>query len=549
MRLASLRLGSARLYVAVVAWCVAALPLLAAAQGTSPLIDAVKRQDAGAVRALLAKRVDVNTAQPDGFTALHWAAQRNDLGLVETLLAAGANARAATRYSVTPVYLAALNGNAPMIERLLSAGADANAVSHEGQTLLMTAALAGKPDAVRLLLTRGANVNAVEPYKGQTALMWAAVEGNTAAAEVLLEAGADLKAKSKGGFTPLLFAVREARLDTVSALLARGANANDVAPDGTSALGMAVVNAYFELAALLLDRGADPNLPDPRGSPLHTLAWLRKPGADGAAGVGNTPQGPPLPTGKVSALELAAKLLAHGANPTVRIEWQEPTFGKEGGTARNPPNIRLGRHLLSYRGATPFYVAAKNGDVQLMRLLVDGGADPKMPTLAGITPLMVASGLDYWEGESPGPFTGVSEAERVEAVKLALALGNDVNAHAIFGDYPMAGDKSYTLLYYPHNIDDLLTLGVGDPRWSGSTALVGAVVSGQPSIVQLLVDRGARLDATTVLGWTPLDVAEGVFFANAKKEFPPAAGILRKAMTERGLPVPPRPALATTATP
>ena len=170
-----------------------------------------------------------------------------------------------------------------------------------------------------------------------------------------------------------------------------------------------------------------------------------------------------------------------------------------------------------------------------MRLLADHGADPKIPTKAGITPLMVAAGLDYWEGESPGPFTGVSEAERLEAVKLALALGNDINAHADFGDYPMTGDTAYTLLYYPLNIDDLLELGVGDPRWSGSTALIGAVVSDQPSIVQCLVDHGAHVDAKTKLGWTPLMVAEGVFFANAKKEFPQAAAILRKAIAAQGL--------------
>jgi len=156
-------------------------------------------------------------------------------------------------------------------------------------------------------------------------------------------------------------------------------------------------------------------------------------------------------------------------------------------------------------------------------------------TKAGVTPLMVASGLDYWEGESPGPFTGVAEPERLEAVKLALEAGNDINAHADFGDYPMTGEVSYTLLYYPLNIDDLLDKGVGDPRWSGSTALIGAVVSGQPSIVQYLVDHGAQVDAKTKLGWTPLMVAEGVFFANAKKEFPPAAAILKKAMAERGL--------------
>jgi len=303
---------------------------------------------------------------------------------------------------------------------------------------------------------------------------------------------------------------------------------------GTSALNMAVVNAYFDLAAMLVERGADPNAPDPRGSALHTLAWLRKPGSDGAAGVGNTGHAPPLPSGRLTALDLTKRLLDHGANPNIRVSWKENTFGKEGGTARNPPNIQLGRHLLSYVGATPFYVAAKNGDAVYMKLLADHGADPTMTTRAGITPLMVASGLDYWEGESPGPFTGVSEAERLEAVTLAVALGNDVNAHADFGNYPMTGETSYTLLYYPLNIDDLLELGVGDPRWSGSTPLIGAVVSGQPSIVQWLVDHGARVNEKTRLGWTPLLVAEGVFFANAKKEFPQAAAIIRKAMSAPG---------------
>ena len=499
------------------------------------LIDAVKRQELPAVRALLAQRVDVNATEADGSTALHWAAQRNDLALVDLLLNARANVKAATRYGITPLYFAALNGNAAMVERLLNAGADPNTPSHEGQPALMTAALNGNPEAVRLLLVRGAKIDATEPYKRQNALMWAAAEGNTAAALVLLEAGANLHAKSAGGLTPLLFAVRNAHIETARALLDHGANVNDVAPDGSSALGMAVVNAYFELASVLLDYGANPNLPDPRGSALHTIAWLRKPGADGAAGVGNTPHGPPPPTGNVTALQLAQKLLDKGANPDVRIDWKEPTFGKEGGTARNPPNIQLGRHFLSYIGATPFYVAAKNGDAAYMRLLAEYGADATMPTRTGITPLMVAAGLDYWEGESPGPFTGVSEAERREAVKMALDLGNDVNAQAHFGEYPMQGELAYTLLYYPLNIDDLLDLGVGDPRWSGSTALIGAVISNQPSIVQLLIDRGAQLDARTALGWTALDVAKGVFFANAKKEYPAAAALLQRAMGAQGL--------------
>jgi ankyrin repeat protein len=499
----------------------------------SPLIDAVKRQDVATVRALLKQRADVNTTEADGATALHWATQRNDEQLVALLLAAGANAKAVNRYRISPLYLAAVNGNAAIMGRLLDAGADANGTTGEGQTMLMTAALSGKPAAVRLLLTRGVAVDTKEQYKGQTALMWAAAEGNTAAVDILLEAGADLKLKSNGGFTPLLFAVRNAHIDTAMTLLKHGANVNDTAPDGSSALSIATVNAYFELASVLLDQGANPNLPDPRASPLHTAAWLRRPGADGAAGVGNTPTGTPQQVGKVTAIQLARALLEHGANPNTRVEWSEPRFGKEGGTARNPPNIKLGRHLLSYNGATPFYVAAKNGDVELMRLLVEFKADPRIPTRFGITPLMVAAGLDTWEGETPGPYTGVTEAERLEAVKLTVALGNDVNARTDFGNYPMEGAVEYTLFYYPHNMDKLVDLGVGDPRWNGSTPLIGAIMSNQPSIVQYLVDQGADVRARTTLGWTPLNVAEGVFCCNAKKEFPAAAAIIRKAMAAR----------------
>jgi ankyrin repeat protein len=506
---------------------------LAAATSDLRLIDAVKKSDTKAVRSLLAQHVNVNASEADGSTALHWAAQRDNLGIADLLIAAGADVKAATRYNITPLSLACTNGNAAFIERLLKAGADPNSTSEEGQTALMTAALTGKVDAVKLLLARGANVNAREPYRGQTALMWAASEGNAAAAGMLIEFGAEVKAKSKAGFTPLLFAVRNGHNDVVQVLLDHGANVNDVAPDGTNALNMAVVNAYFELAATLLDRGADPNMPDPRGSALHTLAWLRKPGADGAAGVGNTPHGPPIPTGNLTALELARKLLDHGANPNVRISWQEKKFDKEGGTMRNPPLIQLGRHYLSYVGATPFYVAAHNGDAVYMRLLAEHGVDPKMPNALGITPLMVAAGLDYWEGEAPGPFTGCSETERLEAVKLALELGNDINAAADFGDYKMVGEPQYTLLYYPLNMDELAGKVLGDPRWSGSTALIGAVVSGQASIVQFLIDRGAKVDVKTKLGWTPLMVAEGVFYANAKKEYPVAAAIIKKAAERR----------------
>jgi ankyrin repeat protein len=507
---------------------------LTAAAGDLNLIETVKTGDSRAVRALLARHTSLKAVEADGSTALHEAVRSDNIEIADLLIAAGADIEAATRYRITPLSLAASNGSAGMIEHLLKAGANPNGTSEEGQTALMTAALTGKVDAVKVLLVQGAKVNVQEPVKGQSALMWAASEGNTATAALLVEFGADVKAKSKSGFTPLLFAVRGGHKDTVEALLAHGANPDDVAPDGTSALNVAVVNAYFEVASTLLDHGANPNAPDARGSALHTLAWLRKPGSDGGNGLGTRSFGPPLPTGNMSALELAKALLEHGANPNARIDYRERPFSKEGGVCRNPPLIRLGRHYLTFSGATPFYLAARNGDAPYMRLLAEHGADPKLTSVLGVTPLIGAAGLDYWEGESAGPYTGVSEAERLEAVKLAIELGNDINAAAVFGDYKMEGDPDYMLLYYPLNMSEIAAKVPGDPRWSGSTALHAAVVSGQPSIVQYLVDHGAGLDTKTRSGWTPLMMAGGVFFANAKKEFPAAAAILKKAMAERG---------------
>jgi hypothetical protein len=301
---------------------------------------------------------------------------------------------------------------------------------------------------------------------------------------------------------------------------------------------MAALNAYYDLAVLLLDRGTDLNAADDRGSTLHILSWMRKPGSDGGTGLGRRSYGPPLPTGNVSAIELAKALLGRGANPNARIEIEDRLPLNRDGAVRNPPLLQIGRHTLSYQGATPFYLAAKNGDAEYMRLLADHGADPNLKSALGVTPLMVASGLDYWEGESPGPYTGVSEEERLEAVKLAVELGADINAQADFGefsDFEMQGEPEYLLLYPPHNVNDLVPWMISDPRWAGCAALHGAVVSNQPKLVQYLIDQGADLTLKSKAGWTPLMTAGGVFFANARRDFPVAAEILRKAMIERGL--------------
>jgi len=365
------------------------------AAGNLALIDAVKNGNDATVRTLLAQHADVSATEADGSTALHWAAQRNDAIATDLLLAAGAKADAATRYNITPLALACTNGNAAIIERLLKAGADPNGISSEGQTALMTAARNGNVTAIKALLTHGARINTQEPFRGQTAVMWAAGEGNTAAVEMLVEFGADVKSKSRAGFTPLLFAIRNHHTDAAKALLEHGADVEDRAPDGTTALNMAVVNGYYDLASVLLDYHANPNARDPNGSPLHSLAWLRKPGTPWeAAGLGEDPVGPPRQTGDVTSEQLAKKLLAHGEDPNARIAWQEMRMTAGLGTTSNPPNIPLGRHFLSFVGATPFYVAARNGDAPFMRLLVAGKADPNISTQVGVTPLMAAAGLD-----------------------------------------------------------------------------------------------------------------------------------------------------------
>jgi uncharacterized protein len=505
----------------------------------SQLIDAVKIGDVGTVKSLLQKKADVNATAADSSTPLHWAVQNNNFEIADLLIGAGANANSTTRYKITPLSLAAANGNAKMIERLLNAGVDANSTSEDGQTALMTAARNGNPDAIKVLIKHGAKLNTTEPFKGQTALMWAAGEGNAPAIDLLVEFGADAKAKSKAGYTALLLAVLNNQTSAAKALIAHGANIEDKAPDGTTALNMAAVNAYYDLASVLLDLGANPNAADPRGSTLHTVIWLHKPGTSWeAAALASDPETVPRPMGNVTGLQLAKKLLEKGANPNTRITWKEMPMTKGLGTTRNPPSINLGRHYLSFVGATPFYSAARNGDIAMMRLLVEHGADPKIATEVGVTPLMAAACLDYYEGETPGPLTGVPESERLEAVKYALELGNDINAKTRLGDYKMIGSPEFTLLTYPENMDDLLDLGIGDPRWDGMTALYGAIISNQPSIVQFIVDHGAKLDEKNRLGWTPLKMTKGVFMANSKKEFPVAAQIIKTAMAQQGMPVP-----------
>jgi ankyrin repeat protein len=489
------------------------------------VLDAVRASDVAALRTALQRNSDVNAAALDGTTPLHYAVHLNNLEAADLLVKAGARATTPNRYGVTPLLIAATNANAAMIELLIAAGADPNGASPEGETPLMIAARVGVPEALAAILGHNADVNAKESWRGQTALMWAAAEGHAPAVQLLARKGADVTLRSKGGLTALLFAVRDGHIDAARALLAANANVNEAAPDGTSALGMAVINAHDELAAVLLEHGANPNIADPRGSVLHALAWMRSPGYAAAP--------PRTPTGNLDSLELARRLLERGANPNVRIAWKEIRFDRDAGVVKPPPNISIGRSYTSFIGATPFYLAARGGDVALMRLLADHGADPKIPTIQNVTPLMAAAGLGFWDGESPGPESGVPESQSLEAVKLALELGNDVNAKTDYGGVPIEGDPIVLLKRHPLNLGRFPENALGDMRWGGSTALHGAAVRGANSIIEFLVSKGADPDAKNDLGWTPLMIAQGLFVANTDKGWPSTVELLKRLTADR----------------
>lgn len=432
------------------------------AQAVASLADAAEKKDRAKVAALLKEGADVNASQGDGMTALHWAAYHEDVSLAKQLLKSGAHAEAANRYGVTPLAVACTNGNTEIVTLLLEAGADANTTRRGGETALMTAARTGKPGPIQALLSHGAKANARD-RKGQTALMWAAAEGHAKVVSLLLAAKADFKTPLPSGFTPLLFAAREGRLDVVRVLLKAGADIHDAIPDkrgvprgpkpGTGALLLAVENGHFELAIELVKAGADPNDQRAGYGALHMLSWVRKPSR------GDNEEGdpPPIGSGKLTSLEFVKEIIANGAKVNLR--------SKTG---------LSGRGILNKPGATPFLAAASTADVPLMNLLLKLGADPLLANVQGTSPLLAAAGIGVGAPEeAPG-----TEPEVLEAVKLLLKLGADVNA-----------------------VDD-----------RGETTMHGAAYRNHPKVVQFLADKGARIavwNKANKAGLTPLVIAEG----------------------------------------
>ena len=478
---------------------------LGAAGNDAPLADAVQRGDKAAMLSLLEEQADVNAAQGDGATALHWAVYVNDAETTALLIRAGAKVDAPNNYGVTPLGLASRNGHAAIIEQLVKAGVDPNdplQAVNAGETPLMLAARSGQVDAVKMLLNVGADINAKETWNGQSALMWAAAEGHVPVVQTLIEHGADIRARSNSGATPLLFAARKGSMNAVRALLAAGSDVNEQRPDGATPLLVAVINGHEDLVDLLLEEGADPNVEG--GSTRLTVQGMRaepmpleirklgyseresegvsrgnifgKP-LQAAVHVANWHISDQFIVVNLDRLRVIRSLLAHGADVNGRNTMEEPRWS----------GARYRRHMT---GATAFLFAAKVADVEVMRLLLEHGADPTIHTDDNITPLMAAAGISWASNQERA-----SEAQVLEAVQLLVEeLGADVNF-----------------------VSDI-----------GETAMHAAAYRGANSVVQYLFDKGAKLDVVAKDGRTPLRVADGVEYGNSFAAHPHTAELLRR---------------------
>ena len=443
--------------------CLALIVLIAgagAAAAAGPdlrLIDAGKRDDQAAVKALVAAGVNVNARAGDGSTALHWAAQNDDMVLADLLIRKGAKINAATDLGITPLWIAATNSSTAMINRLLQARADPNIAPPTDGSPLMLVAQQGNVEAVKTLLAHGANPEAREAARGQTALMWAVSARRPDVVRALLEAHADVKARSTswtqrmvlccqlyegddagvamvavGGYTPLLFAAQDGDVESTRLLLAAGADPNDAAPDGSSAVVIAAHAGQDDVAKLLLNAGANPNAAGSGYTALHVAAMR-------------------------GDLALMEALIDHGADLNARQQKGSPTQRVASGHALD---IRL-------NGATPYMLAVHLSQLKAMQLLVYRGADPSIPLYDGRTPLMVLAGPGTREGFN------ASDALLTETVKLAAHLGTPVNQ--------------------------------ADPN--GDTALHVAATRRRDAVVQALVDSGAVINVRNNKGETPLTAA------------------------------------------
>jgi uncharacterized protein len=480
-----------------VGWSVAALVWLALAgsvQAQSPVADRIQAGDRRAAMELVAKGAEVNQAQADGTTPLHWAVYRFDRDLVQTLLKKGARVNVVNRYGASPLSEAVRVANVEITEMLLEAGAEPNVENEDGQTPLMLAARTGNVALATRLVQRGADVNRRERFRTQSAVMWAAAQNHPEMVAFLISKGADLTVRAQandwetqitseprvqyrptGGLTPLLYAARAGCLGCVKAMVEAGADKDRPNPDGMTPMIMALDNGYPAVAHHLLDRGANPLTWDWWGrTPLYVAVTMRG-GLDGRAGSRSR-----------ESLAFIKALLAAGVNVNAQLAFKEPSRGGRDNRFRDD---------LLATGATPLLRAAQTFDNDVVRLLLEHGALVDLPNASGVTPFMAAAGVGTRTGGGVlGP--GVPDnviALSLETMEILRSAGADVNAR----------------------ITDVTSLTARIARTNtltgrqGQTTIFFAAETGRTEVVKYLLDHGAKTDVVDDMGKSPIDLVAG----------------------------------------
>jgi ankyrin repeat protein len=482
---------------ALALWLAASGAAVAADNSLAGLIQAGQRD---AALKMIASGADVNAAQGDGTTPLHWAVYKIDPEVTRALLARGAKPNVINKYGSSPLSEAVKVADARLVGMLLDAGSDANVPNQEGQTALMLAARAGSLDVANLLVSHGADVNAKEKWRGQTALMWAADARSAALTRFLIGRKADVNARAvandwptqmtgeprnqyrpTGGMTPLLYAARSGCKDCVAALLDAGADPNKPTPDGVTPLIVAMDNFAFDTAKLLFERGANPHVWDWWGrTALYTAIDMNTYSLDAY----EERTGPPIVTEKTTALELAKLFLDAGVNVNPQLNMHRPGRGGNSG--------RFADEIIT-TGATPLLRAAGSQDKEAVKLLLDHGARVDVPNVMGVTPLIAAAGLGMEPAPRFNPDAPDVQDRSIATLELLLAKGADVNAR-------ITDVKSTTA-----------RMGRGStlPERGGQSALFGAVQWAWPRVVQYLIAHGAKVDIKDDAGLSPLDAASG----------------------------------------
>jgi ankyrin repeat protein len=484
------------------------------ASAQSALADRIQAGDRRAALAMIAQGADVNQAQIDGTTPLHWAAYRVDRELAAALLNKGAHARVVNRYGASPLAEAVRVADPDLVGMLLKAGADPNAANEDGQTPLMLAARTGNVAVAQLLVQKGADVNRREHFRDQSAVMWAAGESHADMVAFLVSKGADLSVRARstdwtsqitneprvqyrptGGLTPLLYAARAGCLGCVKAMLDAGADRDRPNPDGMTPMIMALDNGYPAVARYLLERGANPHTWDWWGRTALYVAVTMRGGVDSRPGK-RMPE----------SLDLINALLDAGVNPNAQLAFKEPSRGGRDNRFRDD---------LLTTGATPLLRAAQTFDNDAVRALLAHGAEVDLPNASGVTPFMAAAGIGTRTTSGvlgSGPPENVV-ALSLETMEILRSAGADVNAR----------------------ITDITTLTARIARPNtlsgrqGQTTLFLPVETGRIEVVRYLLDHGARVDVVDDMGKTALDVAQARQADKAPVNSTEIVGLLRSA--------------------